>query len=120
MRSALKWTGVGLLALVVAAALGLALFSKQVAEFGLSQALGREVKIEGEFDLDLGKTLTIHAENIQVGNAKWSEIPHMLEVGALTAAIELPALINGRAVLPKLELVEPQVLLQVSDQGKLN
>lgn len=106
MRAALEWTGIVPLSLIAVAALALTVFTKQLVEYGLTQALGREVQIKGELDIDLSSSPTIHAENLRIANAEWSEIPNMLEVGALTTTIYLSALLDGRIVIPELRLIE--------------
>ena len=44
----------------------------------------------------------------------------MLEIRRLACRIDLHALLQGRLVLPMIELVEPVVRLETSEQGEAN
>ena len=85
-----------------------------------SEALGRTVVVEGPLDVDWSWTPLIRAEQVRVANAPWSKEPYMLDIRRLTCRIDLHALLQGRFVLPMIELVEPVVRLETSEQGEAN
>ena len=85
-----------------------------------SEALGRTVVVEGNLDVDWSWTPLIRAEQVRVANAPWSKEPYMLEIRRLACRIDLHALLQGRLVLPMIELVEPVVRLETSEQGEAN
>jgi uncharacterized protein involved in outer membrane biogenesis len=85
-----------------------------------SEALGRPVVIEGNLEVDWTWPPLIRAEQVRVANAPWSTEPFMLEIRRLACRIDLQALLRGRLVLPMIELVEPVVRLETSEQGEAN
>jgi AsmA family protein len=85
-----------------------------------SEALGRPVVIEGNLEVDWTWPPMIRAEQVRVANAPWSKEPFMLEIRRLACRIDLQALLRGRLVLPMIELVEPVVRLETSEQGEAN
>jgi AsmA family protein len=85
-----------------------------------SEALGRTVVIEGNLEVDWTWPPLIRAEQVRVANAPWSKEPSMLEIRLLACRIDLHALLQGRFVLPMIELVEPVVRLETSEQGEAN
>ena len=86
----------------------------------VSEALGRPVVIEGNLEVDWTWPPLIRAEQVRVANAPWSKEPFMLEIRRLACRIDLHALLQGRLVLPMIELVEPVVRLETSEQGEAN
>ena len=86
----------------------------------VSAALGRPVVIEGNLEVDWTWPPLIRAEQVRVANAPWSQEPFMLEIRRLACRIDLQALLQGRLVLPMIELVEPVVRLETSEQGEAN
>jgi uncharacterized protein involved in outer membrane biogenesis len=86
----------------------------------VSEALGRPVVIEGKLDVDWTWPPRIRAEQVRVANAAWGKEPSMLAIRRLTCRIDLHALLQGRLVLPMLELIEPVLRLETSEQGEAN
>jgi len=85
-----------------------------------SEALGRTVAVEGNLEVDFTWPPLIRAEQVRVANAPWSKEPYMLEIRRLACRIDLQALLQGRFVLPMIELDEPVVRLETSEQGEAN
>jgi uncharacterized protein involved in outer membrane biogenesis len=85
-----------------------------------SEALGRSVVIEGNLEVDWTWPPMIRAEQVRVANAPWSKEPYMLEIRRLACRIDLQALLQGRLVLSMIELVEPVLRLETSEQGEAN
>lgn len=85
-----------------------------------SEALGRTVVVEGALDVDWTWPPLLRAEQVRVANTAWGKEPYMLEIRRLTCRLDLQALLKGRLVLPMVELVEPVVRLETSEQGEAN
>src|SRR5215813_1915059 len=77
-------------------------------------------EVEGNLEVDFTWPPLIRAEQVRVANASWSKEPYMLEIRRLACRIDLHALLQGRLVLPMLELVEPVLRLETSEQGEAN
>src|ERR671919_276692 len=101
--SILKWIGIGAAGLAGTAAAGVAALAYLVDWNDLrgfigrqaSSALGREVAIDGNLDVQLGDPIRIHAEKVRVANAQWSDDPTMAEVQVLDATLRLWPLLRG-------------------------
>lgn len=80
---------------------------------------GRSFDIGGDLDVDLGKVVTIRADQLKFGNAAWSKQPQMAAVDRMEMRIELwPALIKRREVLiPELHLTKPDAFLETGPDG---
>src|SRR5262249_34139790 len=85
-----------------------------------SEALDRTVEVEGNLEVDFTWPPLIRAEQVRVANAPWSKEPYMLEIRRLACRIDLQALLQGRLVLPMIELDELVVRLETSEQGEAN
>ena len=95
-RKLLLWVGsiIGVLLLVIAT---LAIYIgtrsddwwRDQLTIALSQALEREVEIQGDFHLDLGRTITTEAASIRVSNPDWAETRDMLQMGSLLLELSL-------------------------------
>jgi hypothetical protein len=86
----------------------------------LSELAGRELRIDGDFDVDLGWKPTVRVEQVRFANADWGEAPHLLALDALEVTLDMRALLDGRVVLPKLRLIGPKLFLEVSADGEAN
>ncbi len=124
MRRVLWWAGIGLSMLVVGIVVLVAVFDwswiKGYVARQASEAIGHTVVIEGNLDIDFTWPPLIQAEQVRVANVSWSKEPYMLEIRRLACRIDLHALLQGRFVLPMIELVEPVVRLETSEQGEAN
>lgn len=80
---------------------------------------GRSFEIGGDLDVDLGKVVTIRADQLKFGNASWSKQPQMVATERLELHIEAwPALIKRREVLiPELRLSKPDAFLETGPDG---
>ena len=85
-----------------------------------SHKLGRPVAIAGNLDVKLGWTPRIQVEDVSIGNAPWSTDPQMVHVRRMDARVELLSLFTGTPVVPAVELVEPQLLLEKNEEGLAN
>ena len=82
--------------------------------------LGRPVVIAGDLNVKLGWTPRIQVDDISIGNAAWSKDPQMVHVQRMNLRVELLSLLTGVPVVPAVELVEPQVLLEKNSDGAAN
>src|SRR6202163_1125584 len=85
-----------------------------------SHQLGRPVAIAGDLNVKLGWTPRIQVDDVSIGNASWSEEPQMVHVQRMNLRVELVSLFTGTPVVPAVELVEPQVLLEKNKDGAAN
>src|SRR3984893_9707366 len=82
--------------------------------------LGRPVAIAGDLNVKLGWTPRIEVDDVSIGNAPWSEEPQMVHVQRMNLRVELVSLFTGAPVVPTVELVEPQLLLEKNKDGAPN
>ena len=75
-------------------------------------ATGREVRIDGAFELDLGLTTSVRMEGIVLGNAEWGSRPELARIESLALDIEVLPLISGQTVIPRLSLAGADILLE--------
>src|SRR3970282_1459790 len=73
---------------------------------------GRELRIAGDLDVDLGWTPTISAEGVRFGNAPWSENPTMAASERVEFSIALRPLLRGQTLIPQLRLSAPRLELE--------
>ena len=82
--------------------------------------LGRPVAIGGDLNVKLGWTPRIQVDDVSIGNAAWSKDPQMAHVQRMNLRVELLSLLAGPLVVPAVELVEPQLLLEKNKDGAAN
>lgn len=85
-----------------------------------SQALGRELRIEGDLSIRLGRTLDIRATEIYLADAEWSEDKHMLELGELVISLQTRSLLSAPLQIHSLELHDASILVTSNDAGDSN
>lgn len=83
----------------------------------VSAQTGREFRIEGDLDVDLGSTATISAGGLRLANAGWAREPQMARVGELAFDLRLWPLLRGDVQIPRIALNRPILHLQRSPQG---
>src|SRR6202165_1506004 len=82
--------------------------------------LGRPVAIAGDLNVKLGWNPRIQVDDVSIGNAAWSKDPQMAQVRLMTLRVELYSLFAGPLVVPVVELIEPQLLLEKNKDGAAN
>ena len=128
MRRALKIIAagfLGVLLLVVAAGVYLVYFAdwnmlREPLAGRVSEAAGRDFRIEGDVDVDLGLTTHVRVDGVWLANAPWGEAPALLEIGRVEFDIRIPQLLRGRVVLPELSLEQPVLALERNAEGENN
>jgi uncharacterized protein involved in outer membrane biogenesis len=124
MRTVFKWTGIALGLLMMSIVVLVLVFDwnwvKGYVARKASEALGRTVVIEGDLDVKLSWSPLVQIGHVRLANAAWSPEPYMLTVQRLTFRLDLRQLLRGHLVLPTVELVEPILRLETSEQGLPN
>jgi uncharacterized protein involved in outer membrane biogenesis len=82
--------------------------------------LGRPVAIAGDLDVKLGWTPRIQVDDVSIGNAPWSKDPQMVHVQRMNLRVELLSLFTGAPVVPTIQMIEPQILLEKDRDGAAN
>lgn len=78
---------------------------------------GREFRIRGDLDVDLGWTPKISAESVSFGNASWSKQPVMADARRAELHVALSPLFRGQVQLPQIRLDHPRLLLETNPRG---
>lgn len=121
---ALIWVGAILVVLAGAIVIFVATLdwnkAKGYISAGVSKATGRQLKINGDLEVDLGWISKVRANQIQFENAHWSTHPQMLEVGLVDAEIDLWELCKWRVVLPVVTISQAKVILEKTAKGSAN
>ncbi len=86
----------------------------------VSAQTGREFRIDGDLDVDLGSTSTITAGGLRLANAAWAREPQMARVDRLRFDLRLWPLLRGELQIPRVALVRPVLHLQRNPKGLRN
>jgi uncharacterized protein involved in outer membrane biogenesis len=120
----LKWLGIvlGVLVLLIVGALAMleTSWAREFVAKRASAALGREVRIDENFDIDWSLTPKIRAGGIHVANTDWAGGGDMADIGAVEVTLDLPRLISGTIAIPELTLIDPKLKLARDAQGAAN
>ena len=126
-RKLLLWFGtlIGVL-LVVIAALAIYIGTRSdewwsdIVSTQLSKSLGREVKIQGKFHLDIGRIITIEVSSLRISNPAWVESPDMLRLGSLLLEFDPLSLFGNALLIHRLDLADIELDLVETQDGKNN
>ena len=124
-RKALAWTGIVLGVLVAAILLTLALVDwnalKGPIERFASARSGRAVSIAGKLDVHLWSwTPSVSIEGLAIGNPPWETAKPMAQIERLQVQLKLLPLLRGDVILPRVELIHPEVYLHRDRSGRAN
>ncbi len=86
----------------------------------LSDAIGRELRINGEFQPEIGFTTRVVATDLTVANADWSDQPYMVSVDRLAGEIDLLSLLSGPVTIRDVEITGAHVLFELNSEGRFN
>jgi uncharacterized protein involved in outer membrane biogenesis len=81
---------------------------------------GREFRIEGALDVDLGRIVIVRVEDMWLANTAWSLTPEMGRVDLLRVEIPFWPLLRGERTLRRIDVVRPAVLLERNRRGAAN
>ncbi|MFZ5556012.1 MAG: AsmA family protein [Pseudomonadota bacterium] len=84
------------------------------------EATGRELKIKGDVGFKLSLFPTVAANDVTFQNARWGSRPHLASAKRIEAQVALLPLLAGNVVISRLELVEPDVVLEINARGERN
>ena len=121
----MKWTAIGLAGIVVVLFLILALVDwnrlKGPIERVASARSGRTVKIEGPLDVRIWSlSPSASVAGLVVGNPPWEAPRPMLRIEQLNVQVKLLPLLIGDVILPRVELIRPEVYLHRDKSGRAN
>ena len=85
-----------------------------------SDAIGRELRINGEFQPEIGFTTHVVATDITLANPAWSDDPHMVSVDRLVGKVDLLSLVFGPITISDVEITGARVLFEFDTKGRFN
>ena len=83
-------------------------------------ATGRDLIIKGDLRVGISLVPTIVANDVSFSNASWGSRPDMASIKKLEAALEIIPLLSGNVRISRVVLVEPDILLEISTDGRPN
>lgn len=118
------WTLAAILALLVALAVylrnaDLSVYDKKI-EAMASRAIGHELTIDGLFELRVGGTTQLVAEDVTLRNPAWSAETELLHIGHLQVEVDHWSLLKGPFVVEKLVLRDVAARVTVDDAQRSN
>ena len=81
---------------------------------------GRAFHIDGDLDVDLGRTATIRANGLRMANAAWAHAPQFANIDRLSFDLRLWPLLRRQAVIPRIALQGAQLQLERRADGSGN
>jgi uncharacterized protein involved in outer membrane biogenesis len=112
--------GLGVFAILIALVLAFFPWDKLRGPLNryVSDRTGRHFEITRKLDVKLGRTIRILADGIQFANPEWAEDPYLVKAEGAQIDIELLPLFRRHLVLPRVELRQPQLGLQIEADGR--
>lgn len=125
MRRILTWLGILIAILVALPALAIAILAllydwndaRPLLARAATALLGRQVRLDGDLAVDLGRVTRVRIADLGVGNADWGRAPELLRIGGLELAIAIPPLLQGEVVIPALTLQRVRAALERRPDG---
>lgn len=84
----------------------------------VSEKTGRHFEITRRLDVKLGRTTRVLADGIAFANPEWAKDPHLIKAEGAEIHVELLPLFKRHIVLPRIELRQPQLGLQIEPDGR--
>jgi AsmA protein len=120
----LKWIVVTFVLVVIAGVLYLSFadlnWIKPRIESAVAEVTGRELKMNGNFDLDILPTPSITLEDVTFSNADWGSKPMMANIGHFSTEVGLWSLVFGPVRILNFRLRDVDVLLELNGQEEGN
>ncbi len=111
MKSVLKWAliAAGIIVALNAITTGYLMFGdlgrhKELVEKVLTDAIGHDVKINGEFIMDGGNTTSLSAEDVQISSLAGADEPLLISAGLFALAVDTWSLKNPVLNIKSFEL----------------
>lgn len=92
----------------------------QVAVDQIKAQTGRDVVLRGQTTVSYYPVLGVSTGAVEIANAEWSEAGPMLAADSLKLGVDLMSLIGGDVRITGLEMVNPQVVLEIGRDGRAN
>jgi uncharacterized protein involved in outer membrane biogenesis len=83
----------------------------------VSSATGREFAIDGDLDVDLGRTVTVSADRLRLADAEWSERPQMGSAERLEIDLAPWPLLALRLHMREVRATKPDLWLRTAPEG---
>ncbi len=90
---------------------------KAYAEKMVQEQLGRKLSLNGDAYLGLSLVPTIVLEDVEFANPAWAKNPQMVKVKKLDVTFAVLPLLSKQIVIDKVILEEPQINLEVAQNG---
>jgi len=128
MMKTLRWILIGLAALLVLAASGIAVLVllvdpnalKPRIEAAVEQATGRRLTLAGPVSFSASLVPTVVAQDVSFANIEGGSRPAMVRVGRVELRLALLPLLSQQVDIRRLLLVDPDILLETDRQGRPN
>lgn len=111
-----------LLALLVALALLVLFFPwdwlREPLNRYVSDKTGRSFEIRERLEVKLGRVTRIRGDGVRFANPAWAREADLVQAKAAEVHLRLWPLLRGQVELPRIELVEPALALEMDAQGR--
>jgi uncharacterized protein involved in outer membrane biogenesis len=81
---------------------------------------GRELTLGGDIKLGIGLYPTLEVEGVALQNAAWGTRPNMITVMRAEIQVGLLALLRGNINIERIDMIEPDFILEINKAGKSN
>ena len=82
-----------------------------------SGQLGRQLAIDGDFQLELGPVLQLSADRVRLANVAWGSQPEMLVAERVLVQFDIWSLFKDTTVIPRIEVDGLDILLETNAEG---
>ncbi len=93
---------------------------KATTEELVSDALGRDFTIGGEFQIHLGRQIVVVAEDVRLADAQWSPNEAFARIGRFEVSIDTWSLFSAPVKIDRLRIDNARINLLSSDSGQDN
>ena len=83
-------------------------------------ATGRDFKVGGQLSIHLLPTISVHANDIVLGNVEWGSRPEMVRMRHAAFEAATSALLHGQLKILRVDIEGVDALLQSDDSGRSN
>jgi uncharacterized protein involved in outer membrane biogenesis len=84
------------------------------------EATGRTLRIDGEMDLKVSFSPAVVLNDVGLSNAEWASTPEMLSVKRFELEVALIPLLSSELQIKRLIVVEPDIQLEMREDGTAN